>query len=83
MLDLIQCVQEDIPHIQCPALLVQSHGEHTVRPESATYIFDHLKTPCKELFWLEKSGHVITVDIEREIVFEKIAEFLGPTIIKE
>ena len=32
---------------------------------------------------MKKSGHVITVDIERQIVFDKVAEFLDQTTAKE
>ena len=83
LLELIQSVQTDLPKVHCPSLLIQSRREHTVRPESATFIYERLGAQIKELFWLEKSGHVITIDIEREIVFNKVAEFLGPTTIKE
>jgi len=64
-------------------LIIQSRREHTVRPESAIFIQEHLGSQTKELFWLEKSGHVITVDIEREKVFTKVADFLQPTFTKE
>ena len=83
LLDLIQSVQEDLPNVHCPALIIQSRREHTVRPESATFIQDHLGSQAKELFWLEKSGHVITVDIEREKVFTKVADFLHTAFTKE
>ncbi len=78
LLELIDSVQEDLPNIQCPSLLIQSRREHTVRPESAIFIFERLGAQTKELFWLEKSGHVVTIDAERDTVFAKIAEFLGP-----
>ena len=83
LLDLIQSAQEDFPKVQCPSLLVQSRREHTVRPESATYIYERLGALEKEIFWLEKSGHVVTLDIEREAVFAKVAEFVSKTVIKE
>lgn len=83
LMELIQSVQADLPTIHCPTLLIQSRREHTVRPESASYILDHLGAKDKELFWLQKSGHVITVDIERQIVFDKVAEFLDQTTAKE
>lgn len=76
LLELIRSVQDDLPHVHCPALVVQSRREHTVRPESAVFIRDHLGSREKELFWLEKSGHVVTIDIERETVFGKVAAFL-------
>ena len=77
LLDLIELVKLDLPRIHCPTLLIQSRREHTVRPESATYIHDHLGAAEKELFWLEKSGHVVTLDIEREIVFQQVSDFLA------
>ena len=77
LLDLIELVKLDLPRIHCPTLLIQSRREHTVRPESATYIHDHLGAAEKELFWLEKSGHVVTLDIEREIVFQQVSGFLA------
>lgn len=76
LLDLIDSVKTDLPRVHCPTLLVQSRREHTVRPESATYIYDHLGATDKELFWLEKSGHVVTLDIERETVFKQVSDFL-------
>lgn len=83
LLELIRSVQSDLPLVQSPTLLIHSRHEHTVRPESASYILDHLGTSDKELFWLKKSGHVITIDIERQIVFDKVAEFLGHPVTKE
>lgn len=83
LLELIQSVETDLPHITCPSLVLQSRREHTVRPESASFIFERITARHKELFWLEKSGHVVTVDIERETVFEKIIDFLSTTFGEE
>ena len=83
LLELIGMVPGELGKITCPALLVQSRREHTVRPESAVFLFEQLKTPAKELFWLEKSGHIVTLDIERELVFDKISEFLSSITAKE
>ena len=80
LLELIQSVQKNLPQVHCPALVVQSRREHTVRPESATFIMEHLGSSQKELFWLKNSGHIVTVDIERETVFAKVANFLDLTI---
>lgn len=83
LLDLIESVQTDLEKVHCDTLLIQSRREHTVRPDSANYILEHLGTAQKELFWLEKSGHVVTADIEREAVFAKIAVFLSQPDEKE
>ena len=83
LLELIIQVPQDIDEITCPTLLVQSRREHTVRPESASFLFEQIKSPVKELFWLEKSGHIVTLDNERELVVDKISEFLSSIAIKE
>lgn len=76
LLELIQLVKRRLPKIQAPLLVIQSKSEHTVKPESADYIYKHSGGKDKELLWLERSGHIITLDVEKEIVFKKIAEFL-------
>ncbi len=83
LLDLIDSVKGDLGKISCPTLLVQSRREHTVRPESASFIYDNLGSAQKELLWLEKSGHVVTLDSERETVFKKVSEFLSSNAKEE
>ncbi|MDF2571767.1 MAG: hypothetical protein K0R55_3371 [Sporomusa sp.] len=77
LLDLIKHVQTLLPSVTVPSLVIQSRKEHTVEPESAQYIYDKLGSTEKQLLWLNKSGHIVTLDIEREPVFEKISQFLA------
>ena len=76
LLEFIRIVADDVRNIHCPVLLVQSKRERTVKPASATYLLERIGSPQKEIFWLEKSGHVVTIDIEREIVFRRVADFV-------
>lgn len=77
LLDLIDLVKPRLPQVTAPVLIMQSKVEHTVKPESAEFLYRNLTgTQQKELFWLYESGHVITLDNERETVFAKTAEFL-------
>lgn len=50
---------------------MQSKVEHTVKPASAQYIYDHLGTADKKLVWYHHSGHILTLDNERDDVFQK------------
>lgn len=77
LLQLMQLVKSNLSKLHAPLLVVQSKAEHTVRPESADYIYQQAGSHEKELVWLEKSGHVITLDIEREILFQRVAGFLA------
>ena len=79
LLQLIRHVSRQLPHVTQPLLIVQSRAEKTVVPASAQFIYDHVRTDCKKLVWLEKSGHIVTLDSERETVFAEIDQFLFET----
>lgn len=76
LLQLIQHVEILLPKIHAPLLIVQGWHDHTVQPQSAQYIYDLVASVDKTLLWLEKSGHIVTIDSEHEHVFRKISEFL-------
>ncbi|MDO4178404.1 MAG: alpha/beta fold hydrolase [Phascolarctobacterium sp.] len=76
MFDLLEEVKSKLlKRITIPSIVFQSKVEHTVVPESAQYIYDHLGTTKKELHWLYNSGHIITLDKERPQVFAEIHRF--------
>lgn len=77
LLELINLVKPRLPEVSAPVLIIQSKVEHTVKPESAEFLYHKLTgTQAKELLWLYASGHIITLDNEREMVFAKIKAFL-------
>ena len=71
------CKKELVQKITVPCIVLQSKIEHTVNPKSAQYIYDHLGTAkdAKKLLWFEKSGHILTLDLEHEKVFQAVADF--------
>ncbi|MPM42418.1 Carboxylesterase [bioreactor metagenome] len=76
LLELIKQVDRLLPAINQPALIIQSRNDHTVRPKSARHIYDRLGSGEKQLAWLEDSGHIITLDAERDSVFKLVADFI-------
>ena len=76
LVDLIEEIKKILPNIQKELLIIQGRRDHTVQPRSAEYIYDHVGSRQKKIVWLEKSGHIVTLDIEREEVFKQIATFL-------
>lgn len=77
LLKLIKiCKKNVIPKITVPCLIIQSKNEHTVKAESAKYIYDNVKSKIKKLVWLENSGHIVTIGKEREKVFDAVINFL-------
>ncbi|WP_196594452.1 alpha/beta hydrolase [Pectinatus sottacetonis] len=76
LLDCIQSLKNNLHKIRLPVLIVQSNNDHTVNAESGKYIYDNIKSHHKQLLQLKKSGHLVTLDIEKEFVFDKIKIFL-------
>ncbi len=82
-LSLIRKVKRELFSIRQPILILHSRNDHTIRPESSTFIHGKIGSEKKSLKWLFTSGHVISVDIEKEMVFESINNFIeGLTLSK-
>jgi carboxylesterase len=78
LIELIQHVNKLLPSITAPLLIIQARSEHTVQPRSASYIYDKVGSEEKKLIWLEKSGHIVTLDVDRDQVFKEITEWIIP-----
>lgn len=74
--NLIQDVKSHIDMIYTPAMVVQARLDEMINTESADYIYNHIETDEKTIKWYEESGHVITLDKERETLHEDIYQFL-------
>lgn len=68
--------QAAVPQITTPALVMHARQDHTVHPSNAQYIYDNIASTDKELVWFERSFHVITVDYEKDEVFERTFNFI-------
>jgi len=60
-----------LPRITQPVLIFQGQNDGTLPPEAAQITYDRIGSTDKTLIWLEKSGHNILIDSEREKVWEE------------
>lgn len=76
---LINIAKKEIKKINAPTLIIHSIRDHTMKPESARYIYRRLRLrpENKKLVYLKKSGHVITADFDKGIVFSEIIKFIA------
>lgn len=72
----IQKVRSEIDMIYAPIFVVQARKDEMVDPESAKIIFSEVQSPEKSIKWYEHSGHVITVDRERDELHRDVLAFL-------
>ena len=73
---LLQQVKRLLPHVTAPLLIFQSKTEHTVRPESADYIYDKTGSQKKTLCWVPGARHVMTLYRGRIKVYQAILAFV-------
>lgn len=80
---LIKGVRESVHHISVPTFVVQARQDKVINPESANIIYNELREAKKELKWYEESGHVITLDKEKEQLHKDVHTFLEQLDWKE
>jgi len=67
---------DDLPEVRVPALLFHSRHDLTVHPSMMLRIHARLGSSEKEMVWLENSGHIVTEDYDRELVYTRIRAFI-------
>jgi carboxylesterase len=78
--ELIALQHEVIPslgEITAPILIAHGSRDRTARPRDAARIHAEVGSTEKELFMLERSGHVATVDYDGRALARAAADFLG------
>ncbi len=73
---LMDVVRTDLPLVSAPALVVQGRKDSMVPPDNGERIFQGLGSSLKHLLYLDRSDHVVTLDYDRQILFQKIEKFL-------
>lgn len=73
---LMEVVRQELPKITCPALVVQGRKDSMVPPPNGDLVYQALGSPIKHLLYLDRSDHVVTMDFEKQVLFEKAFKFI-------
>jgi carboxylesterase len=76
--DLLTEMRTALPQVSAPTLLIYSRDDGAILPEDghADLIYNALGSAQKSLVWIEGSGHVITRDAARSVVFAHVSNFV-------
>ncbi|WP_449537567.1 alpha/beta hydrolase [Ferdinandcohnia sp. Marseille-Q9671] len=74
--NLIAEVRDNVDMIYSPTFVAQARHDKMINPESANIIYEAVENDFKKLKWYEESGHVITLDKERDQLHQDVYEFL-------
>ncbi|NMD43258.1 MAG: alpha/beta fold hydrolase, partial [Firmicutes bacterium] len=73
---LVDNIRNGLPLITCPVLLIASRLDSTAGVRGAPRLLADLGSADKDLFWVERSGHMVTLDHDKELVFQRTADFI-------
>lgn len=76
MLKIVKRARRSLPRVDVPILVMHGRNDHTVHPRNADIIYNSVASEDKELVYLERSYHVITMDYDRDEVFRRTHEFI-------
>ncbi len=74
---LVRAARRSLGRIHCPVLIVQSPRDGMLNPAGAQWAHERIPAEDKSLVWLQRSGHNIAVDAEREEVFAHVYRFIA------
>jgi carboxylesterase len=61
--------------IYSPTFVAQARHDHMINTDSANIIYQEVETGLKQIKWYEESGHVLTLDKERDQLHEDVYQF--------
>ena len=73
---ILKQVKKILPNVKSPVLVVQARKDELAHLDSGDIILSGISSECKELFWLEDSMHISILGPEREMLFDKIIDFI-------
>lgn len=68
LLEVTRHARKSLPSITAPTLILQSRNDNRVARKVAEYAYRVIPAAEKQLVFVERGGHVLTVDLDREIV---------------
>lgn len=73
---LTKLVKTSLTEITAPLLIIHSHMDEAVDESSVDILYTKVKSLDKEKIFLHKSGHNITVESEKNDVFDSVLKFI-------
>lgn len=76
MTRLQQAAREGLAKVTCPVLAFQSHRDGSVHPDAPELIMRGVSSQVKEICWVDRSPHVLTIGPDRDYVCDRVIDFL-------
>ncbi len=80
LLKLIKLMKKDLNKVTQPTLILKSKEDHVIPRESVSYVYERIQSVKKRVEWLTNSYHVATIDYDKEVIIEKIKNFIDEVL---
>ncbi len=74
--EALDTIKDQVDEVFDPILVIQAENDNMIDPQSANYIYEHVDSDKKISNGIVSQEHVITIDKEKEQVFDDIYQFL-------
>ncbi|WP_371924977.1 alpha/beta hydrolase [Halobacillus sp. A1] len=82
-LEFMRCVEFTKPYlaqVECPTLIMQGELDGMVPSKAANFLESEIAAPKKEVVFLPQSKHLVCHDLDQEVLFNKVIEFLSDLV---
>lgn len=80
LVDFMNVVADNLHRVAIPALIMHARQDHTAPYECAEHIMANLGSSQVRFVPLDRSYHLIAVDVERDVVASEVGEFFQPRL---
>lgn len=82
LLDLSKASRKRLAEVKTPTLILQSHKDTSVAPDSAEIIYKNISVPenQKRIVWFEKTEHEMFRECERAVIIDLITNYVRERI---
>lgn len=75
LLEVTRLARKSLPLITAPTLILQSRNDNRVSRKIAEYAYRAIPAADKRLVFVERGGHVLTVDYDRDVVVRRALDW--------
>jgi carboxylesterase len=68
-------LQDELPKITCPLLIMTSTDDHVVEPVASDHLAEVVSGPVERIT-LERSYHVATLDYDKQLIIDRTTDFV-------
>ncbi len=76
LVEFLSHVRAALPQVKVPALIIYARHDHVVPGISSHHIYSRLGSTHKRMLALHRGYHIVTVDTDRQKVFEAVHAFI-------